>query len=37
VNQSLRDYLKPEVVSVVTAGDFAKVAKESGAKAATAK
>jgi len=39
VNQGLRDYLKPEAVSVVTAGDFAKVAKEgeSGAKAATSK
>ena len=37
VNQGLRDYLKSDAVSVVTAGDFAKVAKESGAKAATAK
>ena len=39
VNQGLRDYLKPATVSIVTAGDFAKVAKEgdSGAKATTAK
>ena len=39
VNQGLRDYLKPSAVSIVTAGDFAKVAKEgdSGAKATTSK
>ncbi|MEG1327340.1 MAG: insulinase family protein, partial [Janthinobacterium sp.] len=39
VNQSLREYLKPAAVSIVVAGDFAKVAKEgeSGAKASTAK
>ena len=37
VNQSLRDYLKPEAVSVVAAGDFAKVAKEGGAQATTSK
>ena len=36
VNQGLREYLKPDAVSVVTAGDFAKVAKEGGAAAATA-
>jgi zinc protease len=39
VNQGLREYLKPAAVSVVVAGDFAKVAKEgeSGAKATTSK
>ncbi|MFM2085990.1 MAG: hypothetical protein RLZZ237_859 [Pseudomonadota bacterium] len=39
VNQGLRDYLKPEAVSIVTAGDFAKVAKdsESGTRATTSK
>jgi len=39
VNQGLREYLKPDAVSVVKVGDFAKVAKdgESGSKASTSK
>lgn len=41
VNQALRDYVKPAAVSVVSAGDFAKVAKdasqESSAKPAAVK
>lgn len=41
VNQALRDYVKPAGVSVVSAGDFAKVAKdasqESSAKPAAVK
>ena len=37
VNQALRDYVKPASVSVVSAGDFAKVAKDGSAKPAAVK